>query len=104
MNLSKDLFVYTDKLTAEDLYSVSVKLLGAIDVIVSLDVGELISEALPVEVVFLISSSVVLEAVRHQHILHASLFAAHHALGGLLSALVDTEVVLLVDQVSQILV
>lgn len=90
MNLSKDLFVYTDELAAEDLYSVSIELLGAIDVIVSLDVGELISEALPVEVVFFIPGSVVLEAVRHQHVLHALLFAAHHALGGLLSALVNT--------------
>ncbi len=89
------------EVVTEDLYSVLIDLLGAINVVLLFDVRELGSKAPPVAVVFIVSGQVILESEGNDGSLDTVIFAVLQRFIRLLIALVKAQVVLSINQSSQ---
>ena len=89
------------EVVTEDLYSVLIDLLGAVNVVLLLDVRELGSKAPPVAVVFIVSCQMILESEGDDGSLDAFIFAVLQRFVRLLITLVKAQVVLSINQCSQ---
>jgi hypothetical protein len=104
MKIAKNTLGHVEHELREDLNTVGVDLMSAINEIILRDIGELLSEALAIEILFLIARGMSIETVWYDDSTEAVVFAIGDTWLILLSAFVEAEIVLFIDKLAEGLV
>ena len=104
MKIAKNTLGHVEHELREDLNTVGVDLMSAINEIILSDVGELLSEAFAIEILFLIARSMSIETVWYDDSTEAVVFAICDTWLILLSAFVEAQIVLFIDKLAKGLV
>jgi hypothetical protein len=75
VEITKDLLRYVEHVLGQDLNAIIIDSLSAIHEVISFNIGELLSKTFAILVLFLITRSVSMEAVRNNCVLKAVIFA-----------------------------
>ena len=87
MEFLKDLLGHVEHVLRKNHYAVIVYLLSAVNEVIGLHVGESLAQALLVQIFFLLTRGMSVEAVRHDYVLEAIVLAVGDAWLVLLCAL-----------------
>ena len=104
MQLAQDLLRHVEDVLREDLYAVLIDLLSALHEVIGLHIGQLVGEALTIEIFLLLTRSMRVVAEGHNNTSKAVILAVGNPWLVLLGATEEAKLVLLIDKGAQVLV